>query len=311
MTKECYRVRNFTRPIRKLIDQCNVIIEQYEAQGYRMTLRQLYYQLVSRDVIPNTLRSYNRLSETVNAARLAGEIDWDAIEDRTRALHGTHHLSQPEDAILSAALTYRIDKWDDQKNRVEIWYEKDALQGVFARVCAELDIDHFSCRGYTSQTAMKDAADRHLSYIKGGQTPVLLHFGDHDPSGIDMTRDVRERLEMLSWGEYIEVDRLALNMDQVHKYKPPPNPAKETDSRHAGYVKLYGPSSWELDALEPPVLAKLVEEAVKTVRNEELWLAAVAKENAEREALREMSDKYGEIVKVLHMLEHPHNRLEY
>ncbi len=297
--KEAFRHFNFKSNTLKVIDLCNSIIEGYQAKGYDLTLRQLYYQLVARDLIPNKSTEYDKLGDVVSNARLAGLIDWEAIVDRTRGLRGTVHKDNPEAAIASAARGYRRDKWTDQPNRVEIWVEKEALAGIFSRVAARNDIDYFSCRGYASQTAMYDAAKRFAHYRDMGQETVILHFGDHDPSGIDMTRDIRERIEMFLYDEGIEVNRLALNMDQVRRYNPPPNPAKESDSRSGQYVKLYGSSSWELDALDPDTLANLVDEAIKDFRDEDLWEAAVAKETEERASLGVISAEYQDIAQRL------------
>lgn len=293
--KEAFRHINFKPHTLKVIQLCNSIIEGYQAKGYDLTLRQLYYQLVARDLIPNKSTEYDKLGDVVSNGRLAGLIDWEAIVDRTRSVRGTPHKDNPEQAISIAAHGYRRDKWTDQPNRVEIWVEKEALAGIFSRVAAKNDIDYFSCRGYASQTAMYDAAKRFQYYRDMGQETIILHFGDHDPSGMDMTRDIRERIEMFLLDEGIEVNRLALNMDQVRKYNPPPNPAKESDSRSGQYVKLYGSSSWELDALDPETLAGLVDDAIGDFRDNTLWEAAVAKENAERESLRGISSRYSEV----------------
>ncbi len=116
---------------------------------------------------------------------------------------------------------------------------------MFEPICEELDVPYFSCRGYTSQSEMWAAAQRLLGYIwaKQRQHVTILHFGDHDPSGIDMTRDIRERLSLFCGGEGFAVRRIALNMDQVRQYDPPPNPAKLTDTRVDAYLRKYGDDS--------------------------------------------------------------------
>ncbi len=256
-----YREIQFQPATRKLIDRCNAIIREYVAQGFVLTLRQLYYQLVSRDVIANKQTEYKRLGSIVSDARLAGLIDWTAIEDRTRDLRKQSEWTSPAEIVEACANQYRIDLWKGQAHRPEVWIEKDALVGVIEGVCNELGVPHFSCRGYTSQSEMWEAGRRLEGYIKHGQTPIIFHFGDHDPSGRDMTRDITDRLEMFMGG--LEVKRLALNMDQVEQYEPPPNPAKTTDSRYAAYIAEFGGESWELDALEPAVIATLIRNAVK------------------------------------------------
>jgi hypothetical protein len=160
MPRICYRSKRFSAAVQAIITQANEIFAEYEAQGYLLTLRQLYYQFVVRDVIPNNLRSYKRLGSIINDARLAGFIDWLIIEDRTRNLHELSRWTNPQEIIKTCAEQFRIDKWNTQPNRVEVWIEKEALAGVFQRVCDELQVPFFSCRGYTSQSEMWVASQR-------------------------------------------------------------------------------------------------------------------------------------------------------
>jgi hypothetical protein len=289
--KIVYTPRTFSAESRALITQANAIIVAYQAQGYNLTLRQLYYQFVSRDLLSNNLQSYKRLGSVINDARLAGEIDWSAIEDRTRNLHALPAWGQPADIIKACATQFRIDKWKTQPHRVEVWIEKEALAGVFERVCDDLQVPFFSCRGYTSQSEMWVAGQRLKAIVDAGQQPVILHFGDHDPSGMDMTRDIIDRLTLFM-GADVDLKRLALNMDQVREYGPPPNPAKITDSRAASYIFVHGNESWELDALEPDVLAGLVRDYVEAVRDDGLWREAVERENEHRRLLGQASTQW-------------------
>src|SRR5258708_1263085 len=303
MPKRCYVPRNFSPSSLAVITQANEIIAAYTAQGYDLTLRQLYYQFVSRDLIPNKQSEYKRLGSIINDARLAGLIDWNAITDRTRELRSLSHWEDPAEIVDPIAKQVRIDKWATQPCRVEVWIEKDALVGVFERVCQELDIGLLSCRGYTSQSEMWSAAQRLIRYSRGdgngtsAQEVVVLHFGDHDPSGIDMTRDITDRLEL--FGTPLDLRRLALNMDQVQQYEPPPNPAKETDSRFAGYIQTYGHESWELDALEPDVLAGLVRTEIQKLIEPTAWKAAVANEKKQRALLQAVSGRWEEVAELV------------
>ncbi len=269
MPKIKYVDQTFQAGTLALIKQCNAIIAEYTAQGFILTLRQLYYQLVSRDVIANRQKEYKRLGSIVNDARLAGLIDWTAIEDRTRELRKQPEWDNPAEIVEACADQFRVDLWDGQKYRPEVWIEKDALLGVIEGVCNELGVPHFSCRGYTSQSEMWGAGQRLRGYLKRKQIPIIFHFGDHDPSGRDMTRDIVDRLELFMGG--LEVKRLALNMDQVEQYDPPPNPAKTTDSRYQAYIAEFGAESWELDALEPAVIATLIREAVTALIEQDEW----------------------------------------
>ena len=301
MARELYVPRKFKRGALELIERANTIISEYQGQGFTLTLRQLYYQFVARGILPNSVKSYSKLGAILNKARLAGLVDWEAIEDRTRNLRQLPRWDSPRDLLEACAEQFRYDKWADQPARVECWIEKDALVGVIERVCQENQVSFFACRGYTSQSEQWRAGKRFLGYVEGGQRVVLLHLGDHDPSGIDMTRDNGDRLRMFiagrayaDYGRAFEVRRLALNMDQVEKYNPPPNPAKLTDSRVGGYIKKYGSKSWELDALDPPVIAALIQGAIDDVRDPLLWASAQAREAAARGRLRKLAAGWAE-----------------
>lgn len=286
----------------------NEIIDEYRADGYVLTLRQLYYQFVARGLLKNEPRSYKRLGELVAKGRTAGFIDWNAIEDRTRNLTRWRTDDSPEAAIERLRRTFTLEKWKEQPTYVEVWVEKEALAGVFERICSELEVPHFSCRGYVSLSEMWSATQRltEISTTPTGEkypwgTPVtknvvILHFGDHDPSGIDMTRDIEDRTTLFGhWDAWIEVHRIALNMDQVEEYDPPPNPAKFSDSRAEDYVDRFGRSSWELDALEPRVLADLVRSHVEELRDEDLWEAAEEREEEARETLKRIAERYDDV----------------
>lgn len=297
MPRIAYIAKRFSRSSVRLIDLANQIIADYQAQGFRLTLRQLYYQFVSRDLIANTLKEYKRLGSIINDARLAGHIDWDAIEDRTRSVRSLAHWGSPTDIVEACASQFRVDKWEGQPYRPEVWIEKEALAGVVDGVCRELDIPYLSCRGYTSQSEMWSSAMRLADIAKGGQTPLILHFGDHDPSGIDMSRDIGDRLEM--FGASVEFRRLALNMDQVDEHEPPPNPAKTTDSRFSDYQKKHGDESWELDALEPRLIADMIRQNVIALRDEDLWEAAQQRESDHREEIGLVASHWDTIVERL------------
>lgn len=286
----CYVPRKFSADSLAMIEAANKIIHEYESKGMPLTLRQLYYQHVARGLITNEVASYNRLGSLINDGRLAGLVSWTAIEDRGRNLMGLNTHASPAAAVKSVLAGYRIDKWVDQPFRPEVWVEKAALEGVIGSICNELQVDFFACRGYNSQSEQWRAGRRFASYVSKGQTPIVFHLGDHDPSGIDMTRDNRDRLTMFC-GVNVQVMRLALNMDQITQYRPPPNPAKMTDSRFADYAAKYGDESWELDALEPTVIRELIRVAIMSVRDEKLWDAALRTEAEDKMTLESMVEE--------------------
>lgn len=277
-----YKDVRFSADRQAIVDHAVRLVRTYAAQGYSLTLRQLYYQFVARDLLPQTWadpqtgstnneRSYKKLGDVIGDARLAGLIDWTAIEDRTREIDGNNHWDSPSAIVRGCSQQFMLDKWEGQEYRVEVWVEKDALEGVVGKAAKALDVQFFSCRGYASMTSLWEAGQRLKGYAEAGQTPVIIHLGDHDPSGIDMSRDIQDRVSLFmdDYGGDLEFVRLALNRDQVDEYEPPPNPAKVTDSRYADYSSKHGEECWELDALEPSVIDGLIQAAVLQYRDEE------------------------------------------
>jgi hypothetical protein len=281
----------------EMVVKAEEICREWGRQGYDLTLRQLYYQFVSRDLIPNTFQSYKRLGGIVDQARLAGLLDWSYIVDRTRNVYGTDGMdTTPEDAIEATAGGYSLPRWKDQPCWVEVWVEKDALSGIVQRAAREVNVPYFACRGYVSQSEMYDSGQRFGRMVQRGREVHIYHLGDHDPSGIDMTRDIRERLTMFAGGRQVNVHRIALNMDQVQQYGPPPNYAKVTDSRFEAYKAIYGDDSWELDALDPTVLHDLIVNAVRGHIDTDAWNAVERREDRDRELLRSVSRHWDDIV---------------
>ncbi|NCU30405.1 hypothetical protein EOM57_01220 [Candidatus Saccharibacteria bacterium] len=263
MPKIAYKEVAFREHSLQVIDLVNGVIEEYQGMGYDLTLRQLYYQLVARGYIENSDRSYKRVGELINNARLAGLIDWHAITDRTRNMRSRSHWDSPGQIIRSAINQYFIDLREGQPCYVEVWVEKEALIEVVGKACEKLDVPYFACRGYVSQSEMWAAAQRFIGMEQRHERSIILHLGDHDPSGVDMTRDIQDRLSM--FGSSVYVDRIALTFEQVERYTPPPNPAKITDSRCKAYIEEYGRESWELDALNPTIISDLITEHVDSL----------------------------------------------
>lgn len=285
-----YVEKRFNKKSLALIECANHIIAEYQQQGFTLTLRQLYYQFVARDLIANNLKTYKSLGNTINNARLAGQIDWESIEDRTRWLRERTSWEHPSQIIEACANQYHVNPWEDQSCWPEVWIEKDALIGVIERVCNRFSVPFFACRGYVSQSEQWNAGQRWAQKYKEGKAVIIFHLGDHDPSGIDMTRDNDERGNMFSDGG-VEFRRLALNMDQVEEYEPPPNPAKMTDARFEGYAEQFGTSCWELDALEPAVISDLIEKHVSDLIEWDDWDDTERRSENGRARIAELADE--------------------
>lgn len=327
MAKIMYKAWRPGTEAREIVNTAEGICEDYQQQGYDLTLRQLYYQFVARDLLPNTQRSYDKLGSIINQARLAGLLDWDYIVDRTRNLQSLAHWNSPAEILSAVADQYRVDKWEGQPHRVEVWVEKEALAGIVGQAAEGQDAAWFSCRGYTSQSELWGAGQRLLRYIEAGQSVTVLHLGDHDPSGMDMTRDIEDRLRLFIYTDYyrnrpdefaptyadieaamqvgcggrtpLTVKRIALNWDQVQQYDPPPNPAKLTDSRAGKYIEEYGSESWELDALDPNVLNDLITDELDALRDADLWAGQQAEEDTAKAQLRTLTRRWDDVTALL------------
>ena len=286
--KVCYEPpRKIQKKTEEIIHEADRIFKDYQAQGYDLTVRQLFYQFVGTQPLntfyENTKKNYDRLVDIVSNGRLWGMLDWDAVVDRTRSLAGNNHWDNPQHLIEWASEDYAIDKWKDQPLRVEVWVEKDALRGVVGQVCSELDLDHFSCRGYPSWTSLWEASTRLLQAHDEGKQSVILHLGDHDPSGIDMSRDIQDRLSRL--GVSAELKRIALTRHQVDTLGLVPSFAKFKDSRAKDYISKHGHESWELDALEPAFISDLIRGEVALLRDDDLYSQRESTEEQDREEL--------------------------
>lgn len=285
MTLRAYRQDNLSAKTLETIERINQVLEEAARDNVAMSLRQVYYKFVKNDWVPNSDREYKKLGTALDSGRMNGLISWSAIVDMNRSLYGINTQPAPEALLEGLDNRFHLDLWADQPWRPEVWVEKLGMLNVIGDICSKLRVDYYACKGYDSQTMSWQAGRRMAGYIRRGQRPIVFHMGDHDPSGLDMTRDNRERLELFA-GVPVTVIRLALNIDQIDELRPPPNPAKLTDSRAEAYVAEHGDSSWEIDALEPTYIRNLIRTNVERLRDEALWEQALAREVAGKEWLR-------------------------
>lgn len=281
--KETFKETNFRPDSLGLIAHCEEIVIDYLGQGLKLTLRQLYYQLVTKNIIKNEERSYKNLSSLVSDARLSGMLDWEAIEDRIRVPVIPSEWSSIQSLVDSALYSYRLPRWETQENYVELWVEKDALAGVLRPLANQYHVPMMVNRGYSSQSAMYEAGKRYgRQAIKwdGDRKLTLLYLGDFDPSGEDMVRDIADRMEM--FGIDVTVRKIALTLDQVKKYNPPPNPTKHKDPRSKDFIAKYGASSWEVDAINPKELRKIITREIESYIDKDAMRIIVEKENDDK-----------------------------
>lgn len=296
MPKIAYRNLNFRGEKAALIETADQIIRDYRAQGYTLTLRQLYYQFVARALIPNSERSYKNLGSAVSDGRDAGLIDWYGIEDRGRGIRPWLIEEDEQEVVNGLEHQFALDYWERQNAYVEVWVEKEALASVIERPCNRLRVPYMPCKGYLSASEAWRAGRRFAEMEGAGRERlVVIHLGDHDPSGIDMSRDNLDRLKLYSEFSNVELRRIALNMDQVEAYSPPPNPAKVTDSRANDYIARFGHTSWELDALEPSVLDRLIHDTIWEFVDADVWNETQEEEEQRREILSKLHGNWDEV----------------
>lgn len=276
-----------------LVREVNIVLDQYKE---RMTLRQIYYRLVAKLIIPNNLNEYKGLSRHLVKARELGAVDYRRIEDRTRSSIGGDSGSESAmdyfkyrvKSLTDSHKYFNLSMWGNQETFVEVWIEKDALSRITSNVANAYAVRTCPSRGYPSFSYVKDAANR-LRDVKHEKI-VIIYLGDFDPSGLDIPRDLHSRL--VRYGvpsDKLTVDRVALTIDQIEEYNLPPAPAKRSDARYQGFVDKTGADDVvELDALEPPVLQQIVREAIGKYIESELWHTRIEEGNEERDKLEEM-----------------------
>ncbi len=259
----------------RLLDEAHDIL----ADHHPMTVRQVYYQLVSRQVIKNSRGQYQAVSNALVAARKAGEIPWAWMEDRTRRPRRVSMWDSPADFAETVEHAYRRDVWASQPRYLEFWLEKDALSGIFEDVLDPYGVTLNVGRGYDGWDSIRNAAKR----FGAGTGADVLYFGDFDPSGEDMVRSLRERLAFFEC--FPEVPKCALTPEDVDRYDLPPDFTKTTDTRRARFVARYGDVAVELDALPMEVLRERIEEEIEARMDLDSLEAVREEEKVERERM--------------------------
>lgn len=277
-----------------IIEQSIDVLSGYE-NGI-LTIRALHYQLVSRGMT-NTLQHYKRVVAAMEVARWDGRVDFEAFSDRDRAMVGetkadaTNLDDKQAEAKKQVGLwmrSYSKNRWENQPYYPEILIEKKALEGVFAKPCRQWDVAVGACKGYPSLTFLFELSERLRDAQNEGKQPIILYFGDYDPSGEDIPRSIGENLD--KFGVYgVEIRRIALMEQQVIEWKLPPAPAKETDSRTANWDGL---GQVELDAVKPEKLVAMLNDAIGEIFDNDLYDELQATEDKERELFQTELRRY-------------------
>jgi len=255
-------------------------IAEVAADYDRMSIRQLYYQLVARQVIDKTEAAYKRVCDASAQMRIAGALPYQTVADGSRTRRDVWSHGGLGEALADAHDLYRRNYWIDQPWHVEVWCEKDALTGAIAPVSDRYGVTYVATRGFPSMTLRYESA---MVLVKTRKPAAILYFGDHDASGQRISDNLEA--ELRHHGADVVVQRIALNPDQVSQWSLPTRPGKQTDSRQAGFTERFGDASVELDALPPDVLTDLVEQAIFAYIEPDRWHRARTVESLERETL--------------------------
>lgn len=276
-------------PTKTLLENIIPIVESYADNGYHMTVRQLYYQLVAKNIIPNMISSYQRVSKAITTGRMNGMIDWEHIVDRVRVPMMPNQFDTISSFVRAIKDAYRTYRWSDQEHYIEVMVEKEALAGILEPVTRRYHVSLLVNKGYASASAMHDVSIRMREQEDEGKECHILYMGDHDPSGIDMVRDIQDRMNRFD--QEVDVQRIALTKEQIEDHNLPPNPAKKSDPRSKQYYEEHGSESWELDALNPEVLTGILTCNIEAYLDLKKYTAMMDKEDTEIDALDKMTSK--------------------
>jgi hypothetical protein len=271
----------------KTIAILNAAVEVLKTE-HPMTVRQVYYRLVSRQDIENSRSRYQAVSDVLVEARKNGDVEWDWIEDRLRQPCSPSMYTDLRDFLGVVNYSYRKDVWPTQPLLLEAWCEKDALSGIFEDTLRPYGVTLNTGRGYDGWDSLYRAQLRYRQARIQDKPVVILYFGDHDPSGEDMVRSLRERLE---WFRVkVEIVKCAILHEDIDRYNLPPNFAKQTDTRRKAFVEKYGDKCVELDALPVDVLKNRIIEAVESRMDMKALAEIEAVEVEERKRLTALID---------------------
>ena len=257
--------------------------------AHPITGRGIGYKLFTRGLIPSMATAdMQRVYRLLKEARERGDIPWEWIVDETRKIECVSTWSDPAAYARCVARSYRRDFWDQQPVRVEVWSEKGTVRGVLSPVLDEYAVGFNVLHGFGSATSVYDAAQS-----DNVRPLVVLYVGDWDPSGLCMSeRDLPDRLARYG-GDHIILKRIALTEDQLTGLQSFPAADKKDDKRHAWFVKNFGHSCWELDAMDPGDLRRCVEREILGLIEPTAWERCTVLNEAERESLLTVLDAWG------------------
>jgi hypothetical protein len=248
-----------------------------------MTLRQLFYALVVRDIVEKTEAEYESVCVQLLKLRRGGLIPWSDISDHTRWVRRPRTHNSMADALKATARLYRRSLWSDAEDRVEVWCEKDALAGIIADVTTEFDVPLYVSRGFSSDSYLYNAAES----IKLDSRPLAIYeFGDNDPSGVAARNATERKLREFLGRRQKRVTfmRAAVTPEQIRNWALPSRPTKREGNSHAA---TFVGDSVELDAIPPDTLRMLVRTCIEFHIDPRQLEVTRAAEESERDLLRQ------------------------
>ena len=277
------RNRRTNEDLEGILDATLAIIES--TNGKSITLRHLFYRLVSIGCLKKSEKEYKSLCRYIMKWRRSSEVPWDAFADNTRWWYKKPAFSNMEEALWNTRNTYRRNIWATQGAYVEIWCEKDAIASILYEEAEDFGVPVFPLRGFASGTALHSAADGFKQQIAAGKEVYIYYFGDRDPSGAAIDGSVITNLkEDHGIDAHFHFERVAILPEQIEFYNLPTRPTKKSDPRAA---KFEG-ESVEIDAMPMDALRKMVTYCIVNHIDQQEWAAQQAIEQEERATLNTM-----------------------
>ena len=283
-TSPIKRQRRSKADLAELLDAAKKIIDGEESQ---ITIRHLFYRLVSIGAIEKTQQEYHRLCHLLTVWRRSGDIEWSAFSDNTRWRYGAETFDSVQEALRNTVQTYRKNLWSQQDHYVEAWCEKDAIASILLSVADDFGVKVFPFRGFASLSSLFVAADTFKRMERAGKECHIFYFGDHDPSGV-LIEPVAQRSLQKDFGVTIDIERVAVTVAQIEQYKLPTRPTKKSDSRS----RTFKGESVEVDAMSPRVLRQITQQCITQYIDAKVWAQMQRTEELEKASLEEVLETF-------------------
>jgi hypothetical protein len=268
-----------------ILEVAKQILAKWELAGTKKTLRGLHYELADINAYANTDSNWNTLSEIITAARWAGVVDWAALDLLRLQIRYPNEFENMQQAIEELAEVYRLPRWANQPEYVEVWIEKDTLTGLLEPITKKYHVRYVTNSGFASKKAIYDASERFKEVAAMGKDCTMIYLGDHDPAGISMYDSIKNDLTAMYCPA--EVVMPALTKEQIRKYGLLPQPLKPGEKKKKKYIETTGcTESWELDALPPNVLEQVLIGEIEKHLDKTKYNEIIEREQQDKEKLR-------------------------